>query len=160
MSWHWVGPGRTPFFMPGGGPPTIASTMPWMAPRSAALSAPVGAPVPCRALTMLSSLGWMNPGGSTYSVPCTSAVYPPCARAAAAACAAAAMSSGASAWVAASVRSSKIRGELTMLASSGCASGTLMTSMRNSAEFGSWSGASFEQPESSFGERTPADPET
>src|SRR5438876_1161455 len=84
MSWHWLGPGRTPFFMPGGGPPTIASTMPWIAPRSAALSAPVGAPLPCRALTMLSSLGWMNPGGSTYSVPCTSAVYPPCARAAAA----------------------------------------------------------------------------
>ena len=39
-----------------------------------------------------------------------------------------------------------MRGELTIAACSGCASGTLMTSMRNSAEFGSLSGASSEQP--------------
>src|SRR5216117_3008996 len=51
MSWHWEGPGRTPSFDPGGGAPTSASTMPWIAARSAALSAPVGAPVPCRART-------------------------------------------------------------------------------------------------------------
>ena len=38
----------------------------------------------------------------------------------------------------------KIRGEETIAACSGCATGTLMTSMRNSAEFGSWSGASFD----------------
>ena len=35
-----------------------------------------------------------------------------------------------------------------------------MTSIRNSAELGSWSGASFEHPGISVGERTPADPET
>ena len=132
----------------------------WMAPRSAVLSAPVGAPVPCRALTMLSSIGWTNPEGRTNSMPRTFAVNPPAARAVAAAVAAAAISCGVSACVAASVRSAKIRGELTMLASSGWANGTLMTSIRNSAEFGSWSGASFEHPESSFGDRTPADPDT
>ena len=111
--------------------------MPWSAPRSAVLSAPVGTPVPWRALTTLSSIGRMKPGPSTKSIPRTLAVNPPTARAESAALVAAAMSSGASACVAASVRSLKIRGELTMLASSGWASGTLMTSIRNSAEFGS-----------------------
>ena len=53
-----------------------------------------------------------------------------------------------------------MRGEVTIFACSGCASGTLITSMRNSDEFGSLSGASLEQPGSSFGERTPAEPET
>ena len=86
---------------------------------------------------MLSSSGWMNPDGATRSMPRIVAVNPPWARASAAAFAAAAISSGASACVAASVRSLKIRGELTMLASSGWASGTLMISIRNSAEFGS-----------------------
>ena len=57
-------------------------------------------------------------------------------------------------------RSLKIRGELTIAACSGWASGTLMTSIRNSAEFGSWSGASLEHPGSSLGERTGAEPET
>ena len=39
-----------------------------------------------------------------------------------------------------------MRGELTMAACAGLASGTLMTSIRKRAEFGSWSGASREQP--------------
>ena len=149
-----------PFFVPGGTALTSRSTMPWIAPRSAVLSAPVGAPVPCRALTTLSSIGRTKPGPSTKSVPRTFAVNPPTARAESAALAAAAMSSGVSACVAASVRSWKIRGELTMLASSGWASGTLMTSIRNRAEFGFESGARREQPASSLGERTPADPDT
>ena len=56
-------------------------------------------------------------------------------------------------------RSLKIRGELTIAACSGCASGTLMTSMRNSAELGSLSGVARTHPDSSLGERTPAEPE-
>ena len=52
-----------------------------------------------------------------------------------------------------------MRGELTMAACSGCASGTLITSMRNSAEFGSLSGAALEQPASSLGDRTRDEPE-
>ncbi len=52
-----------------------------------------------------------------------------------------------------------MRGELTIAACAGFASGTLMTSMRKSAEFGSLSGRSRTQPGSSFGERTPAEPE-
>ena len=50
-------------------------------------------------------------------------------------------------------------GELTMAACSGCASGTLMTSIRNSAELESRSGVTPTQPDSSLGERTVADPE-
>ena len=119
MSWHWVGPGPTPFLVPGGTALTSASTIPWSAPRSAVLSAPVGPPVPWRALTTLSSIGRTNPGPSTKSMPRTFAVKPPTARAESAARVAAAISSGVSACVAASVRSLKIRGELTMLASSG-----------------------------------------
>ena len=42
------------------------------------------------------------------------------------------------------VRSLKMRGELTIAACSGCASGTLITSMRKSAEFGSWSGVALD----------------
>ena len=56
-------------------------------------------------------------------------------------------------------RPSKIRGELTIAACSGCASGTLMTSIRNFAEFGSWSGLALTQPASSLGERTADEPE-
>ena len=40
-----------------------------------------------------------------------------------------------------------MRGELTIAACSGCASGTLMTSIRKSAEFGSLSGVNLTQPE-------------
>ena len=57
------------------------------------------------------------------------------------------------------VRSLKIRGELTIAARSGCASGTLMTSIRNRADLGSSIGP-LRHPGSSVGERTPADPET
>ena len=53
----------------------------------------------------------------------------------------------------------KIRGEDTIAACSGCASGTLMTSIRNRAEFGSSSGMAAEQPASSLGERTLEEPE-
>src|SRR6185437_8445964 len=56
-------------------------------------------------------------------------------------------------------RSLKMRGELTIAACSGFANGTLITSIRNSAEFGSSLGFMREQPASSLGERTPADPE-
>src|SRR5881296_2364398 len=160
MSWHWLGPGRTPPWVPGGGAPTNASTIPWMAPRSAALSAPVGAPVPARALTMLSSIGWTYRWGMTNSMPLIFAVNPPLARASAAALAAAATSSGDSPCVGGAVRPLKIRGELTMAACSGWASGTLMTSMRNSALFGFESGDAATHPGSSLGERTGADPET
>ena len=52
-----------------------------------------------------------------------------------------------------------MRGELTMAACSGFATGTLMTSMRKSAEFGSFSGGASEQPGSSCVERTADEPE-
>ena len=52
-----------------------------------------------------------------------------------------------------------MRGELTIAAAAGFASGTRMTSMRKSAEFGFVSGESLMQPASSFGERTPEEPE-
>jgi hypothetical protein len=52
-----------------------------------------------------------------------------------------------------------MRGELTMAACSGAASGTLITSMRNSAVFGSSCGAS-RQPGSSSADRTRDEPDT
>jgi hypothetical protein len=55
--------------------------------------------------------------------------------------------------------SAKIRGAFTMRASCGRASGTWMTSMRNSDVFGSSSGASAEQPGSSSPGRTGLVPE-
>jgi hypothetical protein len=94
MSWHCTGPGRGAF--PGVGGLTIRSTMPCAAARSVALSAPVGAPLPPRAFTMLSSRAATKRGPSTISSPRMVAVKPPLARASAAALAAAAMSSGAS----------------------------------------------------------------
>ncbi len=53
-----------------------------------------------------------------------------------------------------------MRGWLTRSAISGCASGTLMTSMRKSDEFGLFSGARSEQPDSSASGRMPDEPET
>ena len=53
-----------------------------------------------------------------------------------------------------------MRGELTIVACSGWASGTRMTSMRKSAEFASSSGEVAAHPGSSLGERTPDEPET
>jgi hypothetical protein len=73
---------------------------------------------------------------------------------------AAATGSNGSAWRGGAVRSWKMRGELTMCAFVGSASGTWMTSMRKSAEFGSSSGFAPEHPGSSFGDRTGAEPET
>ena len=98
--------------------------------------------------------------GIAHSIPSTVTVKPPFARHAAAAFAASSMSCGISGCDFASVRSLKIRAEFTIAACSGCASGTLMTSIRKRAEFGSWPGASVEQPASSLGERTPAEPLT
>src|SRR5436853_6848118 len=57
-------------------------------------------------------------------------------------------------------RSLKIRGEVTIFACSGCANGTWITSIRNSAEFGFESGGAPEHPASSLGDRTGADPDT
>ena len=53
-----------------------------------------------------------------------------------------------------------MRGELTIAAVCGAASGTLMTSMRNSELFGFESGDCRTQPGNSDGERTGAEPET
>ena len=138
----------------------MRAMMPGSAVRSAALSAAVGAPVPWRAFTTLSSMGRTNRPGITISRPCTWAVNAPRAFASASCFCCAAMSSGASPCSGGAVRPWKMRGELTIAACCGLASGTLMTSMRKSAEFGSLSGASEEQPGSSLGERTPAEPET
>jgi len=88
------------------------------------------------------------------------AVKPPLARQSAAALAAAAMSSGVSPCLGGAVRPLKIRGELTMAACSGWASGTLMTSIRKRALVGFESGDAATQPGSSLGERTGAEPET
>ena len=71
-------------------------------------------------------------------------------------------------WMGALVRASilpvagseKMRGEFTTLASSGWATGTLMTTMVKRAVSGSSPGAAPEQPASSSFWRTPADPET
>jgi hypothetical protein len=53
---------------------------------------------------------------------------------------------------------SKNRGELTIAACAGFASGTLMTSMRKYAEFESFTART--QPGSSFGDRIDDEPET
>ena len=101
--------------------------------RSAALSAGLGAPLPPRAFMMLSSCWVMKPGKTIASRPLIVATNPPAARAESADRWAAAMSSGASPWRAGAARSLKMRGELTIAACSGWASGTRMTSMRNKA---------------------------
>src|SRR6059036_22695 len=112
MSWHWLGPGRTPFAAPGAGAPTMTSIIFWMASRVAALSAAVGVPLPPRALTTLSSVGFVHSARRTYSISPILAVKPPLARQSAAALAAAAMSSGVSPCLGGAVRPLKIRGEL------------------------------------------------
>src|SRR5438445_9774763 len=160
MSWHWLGPGRTPFAAPGAGAPTMTSIIFWMASRVAALSAAVGVPLPPRALTTLSSVGFVHSAGRTYSISPILAVKPPLARQSAAALAAAAMSSGVSPCLGGAVRPLKLRGELTMAACSGWASGTLMTSIRKRALFGFESGDEATQHGSSLGERHGAEPET
>src|SRR5262249_40326166 len=109
--------------------------------------------------TMLSSSDLAKPSGSTISCSPILAVKAPLARASAAALAARALSSGVSPWAGTGARSLKIRGEETMAALDGSASGTLMTSIRDSAALGSLSGARLEQPASSVGERTGAEPE-
>src|SRR6476620_10640301 len=64
-----------------------------------------------------------------------------------------ATSSGAEPCVLGCVRSLKMRGELTIAACSGWASGILMTSMRKSAELGFCSGIALTQPDISVGDR-------
>ena len=101
----------------------------------------------------------MNCGGTTMVCPSMVTTYCPLRFAFSMARCALAISSGASPCRGGATRSLKMRGELTIAACSGCASGTLMTSMRKSAEFGFTSGVSRTQPGSSFGERMPAEPE-
>src|SRR3954470_1662974 len=86
-------------------------------------------------------------------------VNPPCALASASAFASSALSAGVSPCLGGATRLLKIRGELTMAACSGCASGTLMTSIRNQAELGSLLGIPAVQPGSSRAERTGEEPE-
>ena len=71
-----------------------------------------------------------------------------------------ARSSGARPCLGGAFSPSKIRGELTMCAAAGFASGTRMTSIRNSAEFGSSLGGALTHPGSSSAGRTGAEPET
>ncbi len=133
-----------------------------MAARTTALSAAVGLPpgAPPRALITPSSIGLVDSAGRTYSISPIFAVKPPLARQSAASLAAAAMSSGASPCLGGAVRPLKMRGAPTMAACSGCASGTLMTSMRKSALLGFESGGAATQPGSSAADRIGADPET
>jgi hypothetical protein len=155
MSWHWSGPvsSRWP------APPNMRAIMAGSACRSAALSAAVAAPLPPRAFTTLSSIGCVWELRRTRGEPPMSTTKSPRARAAATACRCASMSAGAAPWRGGACRPLKMRGELTMAADAGFASGTLMTSMRNSAEFGSLAGAAAEHPGSSASERTFAEPE-
>jgi hypothetical protein len=109
----------------------------------------VGAPVPPRAFTMLSSCVRTKFGPATCSSPWTFAMKPPARRAESTMRCWAARSSGASPCERGSVSPVKMRGELAIAACSGRATGTLMTSMRNSAEFGSLSGDASTHPASS-----------
>src|SRR5688500_9388810 len=131
MSWHWFGPdgGRAPGPPGPPGPP---------APAAAAAGAPAGA-----------SAGGAPAGASGAAGAPATAGAPGVALAA--------LGRG-STRRGGGARSLKMRGELTMAAVSGAASGTLITSMRNRAVFGSSIGPS-KQPASSSSERTPADPE-
>ena len=62
--------------------------------------------------------------------------------------------------VAGAVRSLKMRAVLTIVACSGCATGTRMTSTRKSALFGSVTPPAASQPAISLDGRTPDSPET
>ena len=152
MSWHWVGPALARH----GVPIILADDRP-ATPLAQRARCPRPSARRCRRApcTMLSSSG-VDEVRAAGPAPRrrTSPMKAPPARSATA-FASAAMSSGVSPCSGGAVRSLKIRGELTIAACSGCASGTLMTSMRNSAEFGSLSGAAFTHPGSSLGDRTP-----
>ena len=165
MSWHCregeigLTPGTS--FAPAGPAPNIFAIMPSSAPRRAELSAELGVPVPPRDFMMLSSCGLRNPEPMTISRPSGSvATKPPLARASAASFFICAMSSGASACEPVAFRPAKMFARLTIAACSGCASGTLMISMRISDEFGFWSGASLMHPASSPSGRIPEEPDT
>src|SRR3954451_13167949 len=154
MSWHWVGP------LPlSGCEPTKEATRAGSDWRNAVLSEAVGAPLPPRALTVLSSRAWAQCGFSTCSCPWKEITNPPFALASATFLAFSMLSAGPSPCLGGATRLSKIRGELTMAACSGCASGILMTSMRNQAELGSLVGIAATQPDSSLEDRTGEEPE-
>jgi hypothetical protein len=93
----------------------------------------------------------------TSSFPWNVPTNPPDAFASATALTAAMLSSRVSGCVFGATRSWKIRGELTIFAWSGWASGTLITSILNCAVLGSF--GEITQPASSDGERTGACPE-
>src|SRR6476469_3198577 len=149
MSWHWVGPAV------GGTGPIVLATSADSAARAAAVSSAVG--TPDRPRSRMVSATSVSPSSELRisCIPMNDTTKAPEAWA----FAVAAMSSLVSPCSGAAVRSLKIRGELTMAACSGCASGTLMTSIRNSAEFESTDGSVQTHPASSLGERTLEEPE-
>jgi hypothetical protein len=154
MSWHCVGPAAV-----SGSSPTIIRASWGSAWRRIALSAAVGAPVPPRDSTIWPSAIRASSSSSTISWSLTVKTNAPRAFASAISFAAVALSSGVSPCEGGATRLSKIRGELTIAACSGCATGTLITSIRNQAVFGSTFGIAALQPASSPGERTAEDPE-
>src|SRR4029079_6859043 len=133
---------------------TILLIVSGMAARSAELSAPFAVVRPC-AFATLSSIGLVNCGGNTIALPMCSETSSRRALAALII----APSSGAEPCVLGCVRSLKMRGELTIAACSGWASGLLMTSIRNSAELGFCSGIALTQPDISVGDRGGEEPE-
>ena len=159
MSWHCVGPGLVPSGLVGAVWLWYCLVISGSAWRRAALSAAVGAPLPPRASITWASRCSTVLFDSTYSSLSTWATNPPLALASATSFLCSAMSSGVSPCFGGSTRSWKIRGELTIAACSGCATGTLMTSIRNRAEFGSCDGIAATQPGSSLSERTCEEPE-
>src|SRR5256885_670406 len=72
--------------------------MPWIEPRSAVLSAPVGAPVPPRLFTTLSSMPLTKDGGATSGNPWNVTTNAPAARAESASRWASARSTGLAPW--------------------------------------------------------------
>ncbi len=109
---------------------------------------------------MLSSIGVTNRLLTTRSWPNSRATYPPWARAESTTRLPSSISCCISPCCGGGASESKMRGELTIAASCGAASGTLMTSMRNSELFGFESGDCRTHPGSSVGERTGAEPDT
>ena len=138
MSWHCVG-ARTSDRSFAAADPSSSRSSPGIAARSAALSAPVGLPVPPRAFTMLSSIGFVNCGGSTI---CLATDVGDEITARLARRSIAAMSSGAAPCDFGAVRSFEdARAVHDLRGLPGFASGTWMTSMRKSDEFGSCPGS-------------------
>ncbi len=127
--------------------------------RSIALSWAVGGPLPWRYRTIWLRIESASSSARTCSSPSTVMMNFPAALASAISFASAALSAGVSPCAFGATRLSKIRGELTIAACSGWATGTLMTSMRNQAVLGSCDGIAAVHPASSLGERTADEPE-